>query len=92
MAIGLQEIHPALVHLSIALLPLAVGADVFGSVTDNELFLSFGQKAICVAAAGAWLPPVTGLIAGGEVDDPHDHGRASGRSEVPVRSKAGTPA
>lgn len=28
MSIQLQEVHPALVHLPIAMLPLAVGADV----------------------------------------------------------------
>jgi len=64
MAIRLQEMHPALVHLPIALLPLAIGADVAGSVTDNESVLSFGQKAICIAAAGAVASAVTGLIAG----------------------------
>ena len=64
MAIRLQEMHPALVHLPIALLPLAIGADVVGSVTDNESVLSFGQKAICIAAAGAVASAVTGLIAG----------------------------
>lgn len=53
MAIRLQEMHPALVHLPIALLPLAVGADVIGSLTDKKSALSFGQKALCVAAAGA---------------------------------------
>ena len=68
MAIQLQEMHPALVHLPIALLPLAVGADVFGSMTDNDSLLSFGQKAIGVAAVGAVASAVTGLIAGEEVN------------------------
>ena len=68
MAIRLQEMHPALVHLPIALLPLAVGADVVGSVTGNEPVLSFGQKAICIAAAGAVAYAVTGLVAGEEVN------------------------
>jgi uncharacterized membrane protein len=68
MAIRLQQMHPALVHLPITLLPLAVGADVAGSVTDKESLLSFGQKAICVAAAGAVASAVTGLIAGEEVN------------------------
>ena len=67
MAIHLQEMHPALVHLPIALLPLAVGADMAGSVTGNDSVLSFGQKAICIAAAGAVASAVTGLIAGEEV-------------------------
>ena len=68
MAIRLQEMHPALVHLPIALLPLAVGAEVVGSVTGNESALSFGQKAICIAAAGAVASAVTGLIAGEEIN------------------------
>lgn len=68
MSIRLQEMHPALVHLPIALLPLAVGADLVGSVTENESLLSFGQKAICVAAVGAVASAVTGLIAGEEVN------------------------
>jgi uncharacterized membrane protein len=68
MAIQLQEMHPALVHFPIALLPLAVGADAVGSVTDNESAFSFGQKAICIAAAGAVASAVTGLIAGEEVN------------------------
>ena len=68
MAIHLQEMHPALVHLPIALLPLAVGADMAGSVTGSDSVLSFGQKAICIAAAGAVASAVTGLIAGEEVN------------------------
>jgi uncharacterized membrane protein len=68
MAIGLQEMHPALVHFPIALLPLAVGADAVGSLTDNESAFSFGQKAICIAAGGAVASAVTGLIAGEEVN------------------------
>ena len=68
MAIELQEMHPALVHLPIALLPLAVGADIIGSMTDNDFLLAFGQKAITVAAVGAVGSAVTGLIAGEEVN------------------------
>lgn len=68
MAIRLQEMHPAFAHLPIALLPLAVGSDLFGSLTDNKGAHSFGQKAICIAAAGAVASAVTGLIAGEEVN------------------------
>jgi uncharacterized membrane protein len=68
MAIGLQEMHPALVHFPVALLPLAVGADAVGSLTENESAFSFGQKAICIAAAGAIASALTGLIAGEEVN------------------------
>jgi uncharacterized membrane protein len=68
MAIGLQEMHPALVHFPIALLPLAVGADAIGSLTGIQSAFSFGQKAVCVAAVGAAAAAVTGLIAGEEVN------------------------
>jgi len=34
-----------------------VGADVVGTVTDNKSVLSFGQKAICIDAAGAGAQP-----------------------------------
>lgn len=68
MALGLQEMHPALVHFPIALLPLAVGADAVGSLTGNQSAFSFGQKAVCVAAVGAVASAVTGLIAGEEVN------------------------
>jgi uncharacterized membrane protein len=68
MAIRLQQMHPALVHLPIALLPLAVGADLLGRATGNQALLSFGQKAICVAAIGAMGAVASGLIAGEEVN------------------------
>ena len=68
MAIRLQEMHPAIVHLPIVLFPLAVGADLLGSATENRLLLSLGQKGICFAAAGAVASAVAGLIAGEEVN------------------------
>jgi len=68
MAIRLQQMHPALVHLPVALLPLAVGADFLGRATSNRTLLSFGQKAICVAAIGALGAVASGLIAGEEVN------------------------
>lgn len=60
--------HPALVHIPIALLPPAVGADLLGSATGNKSMLSFGKKSIVVAAAGAIAAAATGLIAGEEVN------------------------
>lgn len=68
MAIRLQEMHPAIVHLPIVLFPLAVGADLLGSATKNKSLLWLGQTAICLAAAGAVASAVTGLIAGEEVN------------------------
>ena len=75
MAIRLHQMHPALVHLPITLLPLAVGADLLGCITGGESLHSFGQKAIVLAAAGAGAAALTGLIAGEEVnveDDARD--------------------
>ncbi len=68
MAIQLQQMHPALVHLPITLLPLAVGADLVGCLTGNKSLFGFGQKAIGLAAVGALGAAVTGLIAGEEVN------------------------
>lgn len=64
MTIRLQEMHPALAHVPIALLPLTVGADLLGSATGNKSLLSFGKKAIVVAAAGA----ITSAASGQEVN------------------------
>ena len=68
MTIGLQQMHPALVHLPITLLPLAVGADLLGHVSGNERLLGFGRNAIELAALGALGAAVTGLVAGEEVN------------------------
>jgi uncharacterized membrane protein len=68
MAIGLQQMHPALVHAPIALLPVAVGADVIGAVSRNESLLSLGKEAMLLSAAGAVGSAVTGLFAGEEVN------------------------
>lgn len=64
----LHEVHPIAVHLPIAMLPVAIAADLVGSATDDETLLSFGQKAIAVAAVGAGFSVLTGLIAGEEVN------------------------
>lgn len=68
MAIRLEQIHPIVVHLPVSLLPLAVGADLLGSATENKSLCSFARKTIAVAAAGAVASAVTGLIAGEEVN------------------------
>ncbi|WP_313136636.1 DUF2231 domain-containing protein [Paracoccus jeotgali] len=68
MTIRLEQMHPAVVHFPIATLPLAVGADLLGSMTDNPSLRSFGRGAIAVAAAGTVAAVVTGLIAGEEVN------------------------
>ncbi len=69
MAIRLEEMHPTLVHLPIALLPFAVAADWLGAVRDDDALRAVGRAAIGVAAAGAVAAASTGLIAGEEVNE-----------------------
>ena len=70
MAIRLHRMHPALVHLPITLLPLAICADLRGCIIGGKSLHSFGLKAIVLAAAGAGAgaAAVLGLIAGEEVN------------------------
>lgn len=68
MAIRLEQVHPAVVHVPIAMLPLAVGADLLGAVTDSRSLSAFGRGAIATAAVGAVAAAATGLIAGEEVN------------------------
>lgn len=67
MAVRLQEVHPSLVHLPLAFLPLAVGADLAGSVTDTPSLHELGKRAVGLAAASALVAATTGLIAQEEV-------------------------
>ena len=67
MTIRLQEMHPAIVHVPIAFLPISVGADMLGQIAGEPLF-SFGRKTVLVAAAGAIGAGLSGLIAGEEVN------------------------
>ena len=68
MAIRLEQLHPSLVHLPIALLPLAIGTDLLGTITGRRSIHAFGRGAIAMAAVGAALSAVTGLIASEEVN------------------------
>lgn len=69
MSIRLEEMHPALVHLPIALLPFAVAADWLGAIRDDDELRAVGRTAMRVAAAGAVLAAGSGLIAGEEVNE-----------------------
>lgn len=68
MAIRLSEVHPALVHFPIALLPVAIGADALGLVTKNRELYPVGRIGIMLAAASAAVAGVFGFIAQEEVD------------------------
>jgi uncharacterized membrane protein len=68
MAIRLQELHSAIVHFPITLLPLAIGLDLAGDATDTPWMLEAGRRGIGLAAAGAAGAALTGLIAQEEVN------------------------
>lgn len=63
MPMRLQEIHPAVVHFPIALLPMSLGADTLGRLTDSQPLLDVGRRTMPLAAAGAALAGLAGLIA-----------------------------
>lgn len=74
MAIRLQEMHPALAHLPIALLPLVVGAEFVGSLNRNDVLFIHEAKAIeekgwdhpKYPVGGAYVVVVHGDVAGVE--------------------------
>lgn len=59
----LQEIHPSIVHFPIALLPVAIGADLLGTLTGIRALSEVGRVLMPVAAVGAAAAAVTGLVA-----------------------------
>jgi uncharacterized membrane protein len=63
MSMRLQEIHPALVHYPLALLPAALTADALGRVTGSEGLLDLGRRLMPVAAASALAAGIFGLVA-----------------------------
>lgn len=73
MPIGLQEMHPAMVHFPIAFLPLSLGADALGRLTGDYALLEMGRRTMPLAAASAVTAAAFGLIAQQAV---HAKGRA----------------
>jgi uncharacterized membrane protein len=67
MAVRLREVHPAVVHAPIALLPLALVADVLGRVTRRRALREAGRHLMPVAAVSAAAAALTGLVAQHEV-------------------------
>jgi len=59
----LQEIHPALVHFPIAILPTALAVDAVGRLTGEEPLLRMGKVGIAFAAGSGLIAGVAGLIA-----------------------------
>lgn len=68
MAMRLQEVHPALVHFPLALLPLSIGADLLGRVTGNDALSDLGRRTMPLAAASGLVAGVAGLMAQTEVN------------------------
>lgn len=64
----IQEIHPALVHFPIALLPTSLGADALGRATGNRTLMEFGRMTMPLAAASALISGLFGLVAQEAVD------------------------
>ena len=73
MAIRTHEVHPAIVHFPITLLPIAVGADLLGRATRSPALREVGRWAMPLTSASAAVSAVTGLVAQEEV-------RAEGRA------------
>jgi uncharacterized membrane protein len=67
MAMRLQEVHPSIVHFPIALLPLAIGADLLARATGSERLARIGRTLMPLAAASAAVSAMTGLVAQEEV-------------------------
>lgn len=63
MPIGLQEMHPAMVHFPIAFLPLSLGADALGRLTGDYALLEMGRRTMPLAAASAVTAAAFGLVA-----------------------------
>jgi uncharacterized membrane protein len=63
MPIGLQEMHPAVVHFPIAFLPLSLGADALGRLTGDQALMDMGRRTMPLAAAAAANAAAFGLVA-----------------------------
>ncbi len=68
MTLRLQEVHPSLVHVPIALLPVSIGADLIGRATGNRGLLETARYTIGIAAVGSALAGVSGFVAQEEVN------------------------
>lgn len=65
MTLRLTELHPATVHLPIALAPAALALDALGSATGSRGMMEAGRLVIGAAFAGAVTAGVTGILAQG---------------------------
>lgn len=63
MDFRLHEVHPALVHFPIALMPLSIGADLLGKLTGSPALTRLGRQTIVPAAASALAAGLAGMVA-----------------------------
>lgn len=63
MPMRLQELHPAMVHFPIALVPAALTADALGRATGSQALMDTGRRLMPIAAASAALAGVFGVVA-----------------------------
>lgn len=68
MAMKLHELHPALVHFPLTLLPMSIGADAIGRITGNRRLMWLGERGIAAAALTGAVAGASGLIAQEEVN------------------------
>ncbi len=68
MAPRLNELHPSLVHFPIALLPVAIGADLLARATGSRRLSEVGRLLMPVAAASAAVSAAAGLVAAVEAN------------------------
>ncbi|MXQ13502.1 DUF2231 domain-containing protein [Microvirga makkahensis] len=63
MPMCVQEVHPAIAHFPVALLPTAVAADLIGRLTDNNALMEVGRQLMPVAAASVAATGIAGFAA-----------------------------
>lgn len=68
MSMRPQELHPSLVHYPIALLPIAVGADLIGRATGSHTLREIGRLGMALTAGSAAVAALAGLAAQEEVN------------------------
>lgn len=63
MSMRIHEIHPALSHFPLALLPVAFLADLLGRITGKSEFMRLGERLIPIAAVSGIATAAAGLVA-----------------------------
>lgn len=63
MSLRVQEVHPSIVHLPVALFPAALAVDAVGALTGSRTLMGLGKALMPVAAGSMALAGVAGLAA-----------------------------